>query len=105
MFKYVPYYRGVGETSVIAAAADGAIQHAAQTILAEAKRLAEADGLTLYSEGLRIDTGARPKGRGFARVVADVPDAAAVEWGADGTERLRILGQAAGVQVFPDVPQ
>jgi hypothetical protein len=105
VLKYIPSYKGIGETSVIAAAADDAIQHAAHAILSEAQRLAEDAGDTEYAAALHIDTGARPKGRGYARVVADAPDAAALEWGDNATERLRILGRAAGIQIFPDVPK
>lgn len=104
MIKYIPSRSGIGEVSVIAAAADDAIQAAAQKILAEAQRLAEADGMTAYAAELRIDTGARPKGRGYARVVADSADAAKLEWGDSENERLRILGRAANIRIFPDVP-
>lgn len=104
VLKYIPSFSGIGEASVIAAAADDAIQHAAHAILAEAQRLAaEDDELAAFSASLRVDTGARPKGRGYARVVADTPDATALEWGDNSTARLRILGRAAGIQIFPDI--
>lgn len=100
VFKYVPSREGVGEASVIAAAADDAIQHAAAAILAKAQSLAEGDpALADFAASLHIETGARPKGRGFARVIADSADAAALEWGDSVTERRRILGQAAGVKI------
>lgn len=102
VLKYIPSFKGIGETSVIAAEADDAIQEAARKILDEAKRLAEGDDdLTAFAESLHIDTGARPKGRGYARVVADSDDAEAVEWGDREIVRRRILGQAAGIQIFP----
>lgn len=105
VIKYIPSRGGIGEVSVIAAAADDAIQHAAHKILAEAQRLAEDAGLTEYAAALHIDTGARPKGRGYARVVAATPEAEAHEYGNSQTDRLRILGRAAGIQIYPDVPR
>lgn len=103
MLKYIPSFKGIGEASVIAAETDDAIQEAARKILDEAKRLAEGDDeLTAFAESLHIDTGARPKGRGYARVVADSEDAQALEWGDSHKARRRILGQAAGIAIFPD---
>lgn len=100
VIKFIPSYPGVGEVSVIAAAADDAIQAAAKAVLERAQQLAsEDDELGAFGASLRIDTGARPKGRGYARVIADTPDAAALEWGDNRTVRRRILGQAAGVQI------
>jgi hypothetical protein len=102
VLKYVPSFKGIGETSVIAAAADDAIQEAAHKILSEAVRLAEEAHEDDFAASLHVDTGARPKGRGYARVVADSPDAESVEWGDSNKDRRRILGQAAGIKIYPD---
>lgn len=102
VLKYIPSFKGIGETSAIAAAADDAIQETARKILEEAKRLAEEAHEDAFAASLHIDTGARPKGRGYARVVADSDDAEAVEWGDSNKDRRRILGQAAGIKIFAD---
>lgn len=102
VFKYLPDYHGVGEVSVLAAAADDAIQAAAKAVLEKAQSLASADDeMVAFGASLHIDTGARPKGRGYARVIADADNAEALEWGDNDTARRRILGQAAGIQIFP----
>lgn len=103
VFKYLPSYGGVGEVSQIAAeASDDVIAEVAQKVLEEAIRLARDAGLDDYASSLRVDTGARPKGRGFRRVIADDDNATAVEHGDSDNDRLRILGRASGVNVFPD---
>jgi hypothetical protein len=101
--KFIPSFSGIGETSVLAAEIDAAIQHTAEQILETAHALAQDAGLTAYAASLHIETGARPKGRGYARVVADADEAAAREWGDSDNDRLRILGRAAGIQIFPDL--
>lgn len=98
VFKFIPSPHGVGEASVLAVA-DSKIQDVAQQIFDEAQRLARAEGLSAYADSMRITTGARPKGRGFREVIADDPDGEKYEWGDSDTERRRILGQAAGVQI------
>lgn len=72
---------------------------AAEQVLPKAKQLADAAGLTHYSDALRVEDGTRPKGRTFSRVIADDESATAVEYGDTDTERRRILGQAANVQL------
>jgi hypothetical protein len=106
VLKYVPSFKGIGETSVLASEdVDEAIQKAAEQILENAKALAEAAGLTAYADSLKIETGTRPKGRGYVRVIADADDAAAREWGDSDNDRLRILGRASNVHIFPDTPR
>lgn len=98
--RYVPSFSGIGEASAIAAAADDAIAHVAEQVLAATQSLAaDDDELTQFGAALRIDTGTRPKGRGYRRVIADTPDGEALEWGDNVTTRRRILGQAAGIQL------
>ena len=76
-----------------------ALHAVAEAILPKAVALATAAGETVFAASLRIEDGVRPKGRAFSRVIADDPSATAVEFGANDTERRRILGEAAGTQV------
>lgn len=104
VFKYVPNRRGIGESSV-EAAVDPIMEKAAQQIMDRAKQIAQSEGMAAYADALRVDEGTRPKGRGYRRVIADTGDATALEHGDTGKARLRILGRAAGIQIFPDVPR
>lgn len=74
-------------------------------VLPKAASLAASAGLPEYAADLRVEVGVRPKGRPYARVIADRDDAEKYEHGDTKTARLRILGRAAGVQIWPDVPR
>jgi hypothetical protein len=93
-FKFIPDYSGVGEImrdeAVLAA-----LHTTAAEILPKAVSLAEAATLPEYAAALRVEDGIRPKGRPFSRVIADDPQATAVEYGDGHVPRRRILGQAA----------
>lgn len=101
VIKFIPSEKGLGEISALATG-EPEFQVLAKAILAKAQQLAKDAGLDDYEANLRIEQGVRPKGRGYVRVIADDPTATAVEYGDDDMERLRILGQASGVTIFPD---
>lgn len=97
--KYVPDYDGLKELLADPAIVAALHEVAAQQILPAAKALAQQAKLPEYAASLRVEDGVRPKGRSYSRVIADDPNATAVEYGDNDTERRRILGRAANVQV------
>lgn len=101
VIKYIPDRRGIGDAS-FDAILDAKVQKVADKIAAKAKAIALKEGLTQYADSIQVTEGQRPKGRGFREVIADTPDGEKREWGDTDTARLRILGRASGVKVFPD---
>lgn len=102
VFRYrAPLYSEGAEIAKIAMESDTA-QNVAKAILEKAQELARAAGYDEYADQLRIETGERPRGRPYIRVIADTDDASDIEFGDTGTERLRILGRAGNVVIFPD---
>lgn len=63
----------------------------AQQIASRAAQIAQGED-PAYDIDVRVESGTRPKGRPYSRVVADD---LAQEWGTSNTERRRILGRAA----------
>lgn len=99
-FKFIPdpdFFKQIVAEGKVTEALD----KVADAILPTAKALAEAKGLTVYAASLSSTSGTRPKGRTYAEVIADTEDATTYEYGDTNTERLRILGTAAGVTIFP----
>jgi len=97
--KYVPDYDGLKEMLADPAIVAALHEVAAQQILPAAKALALAAKMPEYAASLRVEDGVRPKGRTYSRVIADDQSATAVEFGDNATQRRRILGTAANVQV------
>lgn len=101
-FRYRrPLYSELAEVAKIAMESREA-QDVAQKIYDQAKTIAQQEGETQFAENLKIEAGERPKGRPFIRVTADDPEAERIEFGDTNQARLRILGRAAGVIIFPD---
>lgn len=96
-----PSHKEMAEISQLAMES-GAAQALAAKVAEEAKRIAIESGHPDLADAVTV-TSARPRGRGQIQVVIDHPDATATEFGDTGTEAARILGKAAGVQLWPDV--
>ena len=97
-FKFIPdpsFFAEINQDEALQAE----LHKVAEAILPKAVALATAAGEPVFAASLRVEDGVRPKGRSFSRVIADDPSATAVEFGANDTERRRILGEAAGTQV------
>jgi hypothetical protein len=68
-----------------------ALQHRAESVAARANTIIDAEGLDTITA--TVESGTRPKGRPYSRVV--IHDGARYEYGTSKTERRRILGRAA----------
>jgi hypothetical protein len=99
--RYVPDYHGTAEAVFGLEMVTAVLQDVADEVLKRAKELAAEAGQDDFAASLHMELQTRPKGRTQALVIADSDNAEAVEYGDTNTQRYRILGQAAGVQVFP----
>lgn len=96
-----PTRKQIGEISALAME-QPVVQAFAEKIAEEARRIANETGHPDLADVVNV-TSVRPKGRGQIQVTIDSDGAAAAEWGDNETEKARILGRAAGIQLFPDV--
>jgi hypothetical protein len=94
MFKFIPDYSGIGEL-MRSDEVRQALAHTSEEMLPIAQGLAAQANLPAYAAALRVEDGTRPKGRPFSRLIADDPDATAIEHGDTHVPRRRILGQTA----------
>lgn len=101
-FRYQrPLYSELAEVAKIAMESEVA-EKVTEAIYDNAKSIAQQEGETQFAENLKIEAGERPKGRPFRRVIADDSEGERKEFGDTNQARLRILGRAAGVIIFPD---
>lgn len=99
--RFIPStHKEIAEISQLAMQSEVA-QKLAKRIAEDARRIANESGHPELADAVTV-TSARPKGRGQIQIIIDDGGAAAVEWGDNETEKARILGRAAGVQLFPD---
>lgn len=99
---WIPDYEGLGEMLREVGAIQDALDSTADAVRSRATSDAGAAGETAFAGSLRRESGVRPKGRPYARVIADYEGASAVEFGDTNKVRRRILGRAAGVTIFND---
>jgi hypothetical protein len=96
--RFRPSYRGIGEL-MRSDEIRGVLPERALPIAARARTAARAAGEDELADSIRTEQGTRPRGRPYARIIADHGTATAKEFGDEGVDRLRIIGQAANVQV------
>lgn len=102
VFKYrAPLYSELAEVAKIAMGTDEA-QKVAQAVFEKAQSIAREEGEEQFADSLQLVAGERPKGRPYIRITADDPEAERKEFGDTNQARLRILGRAAGITIFPD---
>lgn len=101
--RYTPNREGIGEASVLAAAAPQ-IRDLADEIAANARTIAAAEKHPAFANAIRVEVSTRPKGRGEVKVIADLADGEKVEFGDNSTSRRRVLGRAAGVSIYGGKP-
>ncbi|GAA3727345.1 hypothetical protein [Streptomyces tremellae] len=97
--RYIPDVRSVRQIMQSAEVRDG-LKARAEAIAPVARRLAAEEVDDNFAEEIRVESGTRPKGRPYARVTAARSDAEANEWGDTNTIRRRILGRAAGTDIY-----
>lgn len=98
-FRFVPPTYEEGREIMQLPAVRDALKKHADRILPVAKKRATDVGEDSFAKDLKVVEGTRPKGRPYARVIADRADGEKIEHGDSNTVRRRILGSSAGVKL------
>lgn len=95
-------YRGIGEAMRMQPVRDR-LRRRAEIVATKARAIARGEDAPAFADSIRVDDGTRKGGRPYARVIGDHPDRdrypEALEYGDEHTDRLRILGRAANVEI------
>jgi hypothetical protein len=96
--RFRPDYKGIGQLMRSQEVREE-LPPVAEGVRKRAKAIASAGGNPELGDSYRVETGTRPRGRPYARIITDHEGAVGAEYGDEGVDRLRVLGRAANVQV------
>lgn len=100
----IPRFVGATKEQVweisVQATNDPIFARTAEGIASRAREIARKEGHPELAD-VTVVQSVRPKGRGQYQVVIDHEDAESHEYGDENVSRSRILGRAAGVEIWP----